>query len=974
MSKKKRFISLLLVFTMVLSTILPSLSFAATMKDIEGTEYEEAIEKLVALDTIKGYEDGTFKPYNSITRAELATILVFVLGLQDAAKLAQNTDSQFTDVRAGDWYTGYINIAANENVFAGYPDGTFKPNQQVSYAEATTMMVNALGLKQVVDKSGGSWPSNYMSRAAQLGITKDIKNVDGSDNAIRGDICLMAWETLLQEQWGAIGFNDVGEITYGKTGKTLLEAKYPDFVYYDAKGNAEPKYFEDVEVISIPESNNNLEANQIEIKMENIANLLKISRKAASKDYAYVTDENGDQIVIILPDGTQTSELLGKDVSIFFGEDNEAKFIKVTSDANSGIIEKIKPATSKIKVDGTEYTLAKDAKIYINNVELNEDIKDVDNEDVKTKLTLLENIYEDLGEPTITTTMLTNSSSKISQLNVNIAGTFKIVTNDNADRDHEFIEFVVKNIRSDSSVVDLNGVRQFKAEDVDEDDSGILVTRNNAPATASDIEIGDVIMVAKNTDGSIRKIFVTNNIIEGTLEKIANNYGLTIDGTIYKQAPNARLSTSEDIETTAEMSSDVSTLLDENITLYLDSNDNYILVMGDSEVTLSGQYALVARTPQNADINYEDNDNPSMRLQIIDANGNKTAIKVTGKSTEKFKQVANDEINKVEPGAGEDWTDLMAANFTKGTFIKYVTDSDGKTVKVNNLTKLENATENMAPNGAKMNENKSVLSLLEIADNDTAVRNSNKSFKSGDRTYYVTDSTVILNKNEDKLEKISEWATLVNSNNEKVNMLRGTEVLAIYNGSTRMVEYLVINDDGENYQATEDKYGVIVDILASKNEDGDKVWMVTVFTDGELNTYEIADIATDLDTVLFGEEGDFIRYDVKDGIFEQNDAGDIKIDMEAFTNDEDFDGFIPDEVNDRDQLTVDEVVGNLVVFKKVDGEAINPVSLNEDDVVVYDLSGKEPQMSSIDELAGRVILCINTDNDAEDCEIVVILE
>ena len=93
------------------------------------------------------------------------------------------------------------------------------------------------------------------------------------------------------------------------------------------------------------------------------------------------------------------------------------------------------------------------------------------------------------------------------------------------------------------------------------------------------------------------------------------------------------------------MSSDVSTLLDENITLYLDSNDNYILVMGDSEVTLSGQYALVARTPQNADINYEDNDNPSMRLQIIDANGNKTAIKVTGKSTEKFKQLANDEIN-----------------------------------------------------------------------------------------------------------------------------------------------------------------------------------------------------------------------------------------------------------------------------------------------------------------------------------------
>ena len=70
MSKKKRFISLLVAFTMVFSMIVPSLSFAS-FSDIEGSKYEEAVEKLVALDTIKGYEDGTFRPNNSITRAEL---------------------------------------------------------------------------------------------------------------------------------------------------------------------------------------------------------------------------------------------------------------------------------------------------------------------------------------------------------------------------------------------------------------------------------------------------------------------------------------------------------------------------------------------------------------------------------------------------------------------------------------------------------------------------------------------------------------------------------------------------------------------------------------------------------------------------------------------------------------------------------------------------------------------------------------
>ena len=245
MKKSRKFISLAVVFSMLCSMILPGFSFANT-SDIEGTKYEEALVKLAALGTIEGYEDGTFKPENTITRAELATVITFVLGLQDAAELAKGTEPQFSDVKVNEWYTGYINIAANENVFAGYPDGTFRPSQEVSYSEAITMLVNALGLKPVVDKSGGTWPNNYMSRAAQLGITKDISNVNGKASALRGDVFLMAWETLLQNQWGETGFNDLGEITYGNFGKSLLEIKYPDYVYKNEDGKMEEKYFEEV--------------------------------------------------------------------------------------------------------------------------------------------------------------------------------------------------------------------------------------------------------------------------------------------------------------------------------------------------------------------------------------------------------------------------------------------------------------------------------------------------------------------------------------------------------------------------------------------------------------------------------------------------------------------------------------------------------------------------------------------------------
>ena len=55
--------------------------------------------------------------------------------------------------------------------------------------------------------------------------------------------------------------------------------------------------------------------------------------------------------------------------------------------------------------------------------------------------------------------------------------------------------------------------------------------------------------------------------------------------------------------------------------------------------------------------------------------------------------------------------------------------------------------------------------------------------------------------------------------------------------------------------------------------------MVEIYADGETNTYEIADISTDLSTVLFGKEGDFVKFDLEDGIFVQTDENDIIIDM-----------------------------------------------------------------------------------------------
>ena len=964
MWKSRKFISLAVVFTMLCSLLFPAFSYA---NDIEGTKYEEAIVKLAALNTIKGYEDGSFKPENTITRAELATIITFVLGLQDAADLAKETPTRFSDVKTNEWYTGYINIAANENVISGYPDGTFKPSENVSYSEAVTMLVNALGLKQVVDKSGGTWPSNYMSKASQLGITKVLSSVNGSAKAIRGDVFLMAWETLLQNKWGATGFNDQGEITYGNLGKTLLEEKYPDYVYNN-NGKMEAKYFEEILVTNTPATKDSLKANQIEIELDDIANMLGITSTSASDTKPYKV--TNDKIVVCLPENVDASSLLGKEVTIFFGKDNCVAYIGATSDALArGELETIDATNAKVKVDGTKYTLTADADLYINNVEITDAITGIDNDDVATKLSYLETLTDDM-DGIIKADMLLNSSNKVTSLQISIAGTFNISLA-NSEK-YEFEQFIVKNVRSDSTLVDLSGTRKFKAEDIDDEDSDVIVMKNGSIAKAEDIEVGNVVMTAKNPDGNIRLITVTDEVVTGNLDKVSSKYALKINGTTYKQGANAMMSTEDDMDEVEALSSDISTLIDSEVSLHLDSNGNYVLAMGESEVTLARQYGIVARTPQASDIMYDDNDEPYLRLQIIDKDGNKIAYRVEGDTDEEFKQVKDGNIVKVTPTSGNDWTDELLTAFTKGTFISFSTNSSGRTISVQNLTKLENATN--APANVEM-DSTTTLSKLTIPDTNEAVKDSTKSFKdSSGKTYYITKDTVILNQNADKLELVDGWSTLVSNANEAENMLRNTAPLAVYNTNTRIVKYLIINDDGTNYQATQDKYGVITDISVGTNDNNNKVWQVTVFTDGQESTYEVADVNTDISTVLYGEEGDLVRYDIKNNKFVQTASSDVKIDMSAFLDDSEYDGFVADGVSDREQLIVDEVLGNLIVFKKVDGEAIDPISISED-AVVYDLSDPDaPAMGSIEELEGRMIMFLNTEGDTSEYEMIIILD
>ncbi len=193
----KKLLALVLALAMALGTFTLA---SAAPEDVVGTEYEEAVERLVALGIINGFEDGTYRPDEPVTRAQFAKIVVASLGVGEAAQYAAGS-TKFADVAEDHWAAGYINVAVDVGVINGYPDGSFQPENRVTFAEAVKMIVAALGYTPKAEAMGG-YPGGYLAVAAEAEITDGV-NVVGTLAADRGAVAVMidnSLEVYLMEQ------------------------------------------------------------------------------------------------------------------------------------------------------------------------------------------------------------------------------------------------------------------------------------------------------------------------------------------------------------------------------------------------------------------------------------------------------------------------------------------------------------------------------------------------------------------------------------------------------------------------------------------------------------------------------------------------------------------------------------------------------------------------------------------------------
>lgn len=227
--KKKIILVLCTILILCAGTLVNA---ATSLKDVKNTKYEDSVNTLITLGLVNGYpEDNTYRPNNAVTRAEMAKLMVVALGEEDNVEAAKKASPKFKDVKSTSWEYGYVNLASQLGIINGYPDGTFGPQNTVSYAEATTMIIRALEYEDEVNKSNEVWPTNYINQAKKLSLYDSVGNVNSSEGAKRGNIAILLWNMLRTGMCTAVSQSG-NNIIYGE-GELMINKKMDKFAYLE---------------------------------------------------------------------------------------------------------------------------------------------------------------------------------------------------------------------------------------------------------------------------------------------------------------------------------------------------------------------------------------------------------------------------------------------------------------------------------------------------------------------------------------------------------------------------------------------------------------------------------------------------------------------------------------------------------------------------------------------------------------------
>lgn len=155
-----------------------------------------AIAELTEMGIMNGDSDGNLYPEKAVTRAELAQLAYNTLPILKDEKYftVSATKSVYTDMPDTHWAGEAVRFLKKRNVINAYPDGSFRPDENITYTEAAAMLVKLLHYGEYANQNGG-YPNGYMDCADKLGLTKGI-TLNAEDIVPRETAALMIQRAL----------------------------------------------------------------------------------------------------------------------------------------------------------------------------------------------------------------------------------------------------------------------------------------------------------------------------------------------------------------------------------------------------------------------------------------------------------------------------------------------------------------------------------------------------------------------------------------------------------------------------------------------------------------------------------------------------------------------------------------------------------------------------------------------------------
>ena len=335
MKNLKKVLALVLAFACAFTMFAGAASYS-DKADIKATT---AVDMLSSLGVIQGYEDGSFKPNTTVTRAQMAKMIFTIMnGGNDNANAYTSLPTKFTDLPTAAWAQGYVRYLQNTGIIAGKSVTKFAPNDTVTGLEAAKMVLVAAGYNaQKAGLTGAAWAQNTMKYGQLNNLFEDV---DADLNAAlpRQYAAQILYNALDMKR--VVWSNDINDFKNATdvSGEETIGEKYMDL------------YKTTAAVLTSVKKTDGKDTYKIEL--------------ASGVNYAKVT---GKEEFTKVP--TDVSDLLGLKVKVLVkvknNGDEDVYGVYADDDSKTiatgtvGQLENVSSDSMKTKLNGTEYKLDK---------------------------------------------------------------------------------------------------------------------------------------------------------------------------------------------------------------------------------------------------------------------------------------------------------------------------------------------------------------------------------------------------------------------------------------------------------------------------------------------------------------------------------------------------------------------------------------------------------------------------------------